>query len=220
MTFKTRLIDIGYGQKWPTDLLLLSLTSDRELGETEWWRRMAILQNAAAQTYDSSLLEALNQAKEKRWGSRFPQQDVTTPQNMPNSGSDEGLNYFAPTRILQAMLYEDWFDKVCADKKKYNPAWREDLIVELMNSEYRDEIARNWKEENQRLQIKGHIIGALMNAGVLNKKALAIAREYYGTDDNTAEVKTLAKYMGDSRRKYYADWIIEHVTQSPSIENG
>ena len=29
--------------------------------------------------------------------------------------------------------------------------------------------------------------------------------------------KTLAKYMGDSRKEYYADWIVEYVNSS--VEN-
>ena len=43
MVFKTPYIEYGFGLKWPTETLLLSLTQDRELGEAEWWRRMAAL---------------------------------------------------------------------------------------------------------------------------------------------------------------------------------
>ena len=89
MSFKITYIDIGYGQKWPIELLLISLSADGELSEAEWWRRMAILQNAAAQTSDTVLLTELNKAKEKKFGSCFPQQVVTTLQNMPQSGSLE-----------------------------------------------------------------------------------------------------------------------------------
>lgn len=124
-----------------------------------------------------------------------------------------GLNYFAPTKNLQVLLCEEWFDKVSADKNKYTAAWREKLVTDLMASEYRDKIAEDWAASDQRLQIKGRIIGALIAAGVINKKALAVARTYYNTNENTAEVKTLAKYMGDSRKEYYTDWIKEYVAQ-------
>ena len=128
--------------------------------------------------------------------------------------SDSDLNYFAPKKNLQVMLCEEWFDKVSADKKKYTTAWREKFVADLMASEFRDKIAEDWAKSDQRLQIKGRVIGALIAAGVINKKALAVARTYYNNKENTAEVKTLAKYMGDSRKEFYTDWIKEYVAQS------
>lgn len=98
MTFKIPYIEIGFGLKWPTETLLLSLTQDRELGETEWWRRMAALIHVAAKSSDSDLMEALDAAKKARWGSGFPQVEVTTPQNLapsPQSAPPE------PVRCLQ-----------------------------------------------------------------------------------------------------------------------
>lgn len=82
MAFKTPYIEIGFGLKWPTETLLLSLTHDSELGEAEWWRRMAVLMHVAAKSLDTDLMEALDAAKQSRWGSRFPQVEVTTPQNL------------------------------------------------------------------------------------------------------------------------------------------
>ena len=130
----------------------------------------------------------------------------------PESKPD--LNYFAPMKNLQVMLCEDWFNMVCADKKKYTTAWREKFVTDLMTSEYRDKIAKDWAKSDQRLQIKGRIIGALIAAGVISKKALAVARTFYNNKENTPEVKTLAKYMGDSRKEYYTDWIKEYVAKS------
>ena len=132
--------------------------------------------------------------------------------------SKPGLNYFAPKKILQDLLCMEWFDKVSMDKKRFTMGWRNQLIEDLMKSEYRDEIAEAWAKKELRLQVKGHVMGALAAAGVFSKKALAIARIYYGTGtDNTKEVKTLAKYMGDSRKEYYTDWIVEYVNSS--VEN-
>lgn len=129
-----------------------------------------------------------------------------------------GLNYFAPMKNLQVMLCEEWFDKVSADKRKYTTAWREKFVADLMASEYRDKIAENWAKSDQRLQIKGRMIGALIAADVINKKALAVARTYYNINENTSEVKTLAKYMGDSRKEYYTDWIVDYVKSQQPIE--
>ena len=124
------------------------------------------------------------------------------------------LNYFAPKKILQDLLAMEWFDKVCIDKKRFTMQWRSQLMEDLMASEYRDEIAKDWANKNLRLQVKGHMMGALAAAGVFREKALAIARIYYGTGAlNTKEVKTLAKYMGDSRKKYYTEWVIKYVKQ-------
>ncbi len=129
-----------------------------------------------------------------------------------------GLNYFAPMKNLQVMLCKEWFDKVSADKRKYTTAWREKFVADLMASEYRDKIAENWAKSDQRLQIKGRMIGALIAADVINKKALAVARTYYNINENTSEVKTLAKYMGDSRKEYYTDWIVDYVKSQQPIE--
>ena len=132
--------------------------------------------------------------------------------------SKPGLNYFAPKKNLQMMLCEEWFDKVSADKKRFTTVWREKFVADLMASEYRDKLAEDWAKSDQRLQIKGRIIGALIAAGVINKKALAVARTYYNINENTAEVKTLAKYMGDSRKAFYTDWIVDYVKSQQPIE--
>ena len=128
--------------------------------------------------------------------------------------SNPGLNYFAPKRILLDLLEMEWFDKVCIDKKRFTMQWRNQLMEDLMASEHRDKIAKDWANKDLRLQVKGHIMGALAAAGVFKERALAIARIYYGTGAlNTKEVKTLAKYMGDSRKEYYREWVIKYVKQ-------
>lgn len=127
---------------------------------------------------------------------------------------DDSLNYFAPRKNFQMMLCEEWFDKVSTDKKMYTRAWRETLVLELMKSEHGDYIARKWSDKTQRLQIKGHVVGALKEAGVLKGSDLAVARAYLGKEekDLSKEVKTFAKYMGDSRHEPYFEWVAEYVT--------
>ena len=122
------------------------------------------------------------------------------------------LNYFAPKRILQDLLAMEWFDKVSTDKKRFTLAWRNKLIEDLMASDCRDEVAKAWANKDLRLQIKGHVMGALTKAGVfLKNKYTPIARIYYGTCEDSKESDTLAKYMGEYKKTYYGDWIVEYV---------
>lgn len=181
------------------------------------------LQRLYDETGDVQALECRN-----RLLARYQSKPFLGDPASSNNGKSEGrvymrgdpeskpeMNYFAPMKNLQVLLADDWFNKVSVDNKKYTTAWREKFVADLMASEYRDDIAKAWTKPDLRLQIKGHVMGALMSAGVFNKKALAIARIYYGTrEENTKEVKTLAKYMGDSRKEYYTIWIKEYVAQS------
>lgn len=78
------------GSYWPLRAMLQSLDSP-ELGETEWWRRMALMQNAAARAGDQKLLGALDNKKEKRWGSRFEAPEVVTLNNLPALSVEESV---------------------------------------------------------------------------------------------------------------------------------
>jgi len=128
------------------------------------------------------------------------------------------LNYFAPKKILQDLLAMEWFDKVNTDKKRFTVAWRNQLIVDLMASDCRDEVAEAWANKELRLQIKGHVMGALTKAGVfLKNKYTPIARIYYGTCEDSKESLTLAKYMGEYKKTFYGDWIVEYVTKSNNV---
>lgn len=173
---------------------------------------------SVAQRSIDAWMEQFAERREARQGGRIVGNPASANnQSRPSEPSPmyrPDLNYFAPKKILQDLLAMDWFNKVCMDKKRFSAEWRNQLIEDLMKSEYRDEIAEAWAKKELRLQVKGHVMGALAAAGVFSKKALAIARIYYSTGaDNTKEVKTLAKYMGDSRKEYYTDWIIEYVKQ-------
>lgn len=76
------------GMNWPLRSLLHSLDS-RELGDAEWWRRMASLQNAAARAGDAELLAALDQKKKDRWGTTFEAPEVVTQNNLPPLSIEE-----------------------------------------------------------------------------------------------------------------------------------
>lgn len=126
-----------------------------------------------------------------------------------------GLNYFAPMKILQELLSEKWFGEVSADKKRFTVAWRNQMLEDLLASDCRDEVATAWADKDMRLQVKGHVMGALTKAGVfLHKKFTPIARIYFGTPHDNKDSKTLAKYMGEYRKTHYGDWIIAYVTKT------
>lgn len=76
------------GLSWPLRPLLQSLDS-RELGDAEWWRRMASLQNAAARAGDGKLLAALDEKKKARWGTSFEAPEVVTQNNLPPLSIEE-----------------------------------------------------------------------------------------------------------------------------------
>ena len=209
MAFKADYIIIGIGQKWPTELLLKSLY-DPELPEAEWWRRMAILQNASWQTKDPKLSEALDKIKEERKGSRFPVQEVASPQNLPAPSAIEQqreLNYFAPMNSLQRLLKSPWIEDVRANDE-YNEQWTDTFIDALMQSEFRERIALEWGKEERRLQIKGYIVGLLKDAGVLKGSYDKIS-EKVSLIENP---RTFSKYMGAGKKQPYADWVKDYVS--------
>ena len=209
MAFKADYIITGVGQKWPTDLLLKSLY-DPELPEAEWWRRMAILQNASWQTKDPKLSEALDKIKEERKGSRFPVQEVASPQNLPAPSAIEQqreLNYFAPMISLQRLLKSSWIKDVRANDE-YNEQWTDTFIDALMQSEFREHIALEWGKEDRRLQIKGYIVGLLKDAGVLKGSYDKIS-EKVSLIENP---RTFSKYMGAGKKQPYADWVKDYVS--------
>ena len=213
MAFKADYIIIGAGQKWPTELLLKSLY-DPELTEAEWWRRMAILQNASWQTKDPELSEALDKIKEERKGSRFPVQEVASPQNLPTPSAIEQqreLNYFAPTNSLKRLLKGSWFAEV-RSKDENGEEWTDGFVDALMQTEYRELIATEWQKEDKRLQIKGYIVGLLKDAGVLKGSYDKIS----GKISLTEKPRTFSKYMGEGKRQPYADWVKAYV--SPHAE--
>lgn len=76
------------GFNWPLRSMLQSLDS-HELGETEWWRRMAVLQNAAARAGDGELLGALDEKRKRRWGVCFEEPEVVTQNNLPPLSVEE-----------------------------------------------------------------------------------------------------------------------------------
>lgn len=119
----------------------------------------------------------------------------------------EELNYFAPKKNLQEMLKGEWFVELRTNEK-YDAQWTDEFVEALMESEWGDEIARDWAgngKRNRVKQIKGYVVGLLSDAGVLKGSYGSIA-ERMGMPGNP---RTLSKYMSDGKLQGYAEWVRE-----------
>jgi len=124
-----------------------------------------------------------------------------------NVGNDS-KNYFAVGKNLSVMLEGDWFRQFRTDKK-YDREWIIRFMSALMKSEYRDVISKEWSKAERRLMLKGAIIGALKEAGVIEGSNLSIAKAFVGGLDK--ENKTFASYIGKSEKYEFNDWIRGYV---------
>ena len=119
------------------------------------------------------------------------------------------LNYFAPRKNLQELLQQEWF-VLFRTNKAYDEQWTNSLVKALMESEWKEGIARDWSAEGERskcMQIRGYVIGLLKDNGVLKGSYDSIAEA-----TNLAENhRSLSKYMGEGKRQPYAAWVKAYV---------
>lgn len=76
------------GINWPIRAMPQSL-DNKEMGDAEWWRRMAVLQNAAARTGDANLLASLDNKRKNRWNVVFDAPEVVSTNNLPQLSVEE-----------------------------------------------------------------------------------------------------------------------------------
>ncbi len=121
-----------------------------------------------------------------------------------------GLNRFAPMKLLQEMLRGEWFGQMRSDKR-YDGRWSDAFVSALMATEWGDEIARVWAAggvRNKRMQVRGHVVGLLKDAGVLKGSYDAISKAM-GIVENP---RLFSRYMGDGKKQRYAEWVRNYVT--------
>ena len=124
--------------------------------------------------------------------------------------SQKPLNYYAPTRNLQELLKQEWFKEQRADKT-YNESWTDAFVSALMASEWKDGIAQDWAIQGKRTkvnQIKGHVLGLLVDNGVLPGVYDTISAQV-GITDNP---RTFSRYMSEGKSQPYADWVKDYIT--------
>jgi hypothetical protein len=120
----------------------------------------------------------------------------------------EEVNFFAPSKNLKVFLAQAWFADLRTEPK-YTIKWCEKFVDDLMASEWGYFIAAEWASKAKRLGVRGNIIGALKQAGVLKGSDLSIAGTV--TQSNAKTIKTFAVYIGRGRKKPYCDWVYDYV---------
>ena len=126
------------------------------------------------------------------------------------AGSRKSLNYYAPTKNLQELLKQGWF-KEQRTKETYNEKWTDAFVCDLMASEWKDGIAQDWAIQGKRTkvnQIKGHLIGLLVDNGVLKGSYDSIAAKVALTEDS----RSFSRYMSEGKKQPCADWVKDYVT--------
>lgn len=126
---------------------------------------------------------------------------------------ENSLNHEAPIINLQRLLQGNWFEKL-RTKDEYNKTWTNAFVSELMASEWKDDIARDWAvagAREKKKQLKGYIVGLLKDAGVLNGSYDSIAAEL----KITTPPRTFSRYMCQGKKQPYADWVKNYVNNMP-----
>lgn len=141
---------------------------------------------------------------------------------------EEELNYEAPKINLQHLLRQPWFSDARSDEK-YTAEWTDAFVEALMGSEYGEGIARDWAwniggERNRHIQIKGYVVGLLVDAGVLKGSKRTIAKRIVEErndknlteEDFWKEVSKLSRkmYTDTAGKQPYAQWVKGYVKEN------
>lgn len=124
----------------------------------------------------------------------------------------KGLNYFAPTKRLQEFLQGNWFKEFRTDDR-YNEQWTDAFISALMESQWKDGIAKDWAvggERQKKVLIKGCIVGILIDAGVLKNCKPDIAKRI----NIMEKPRTFSAYISRGKKQPYADWVKSYVEET------
>jgi hypothetical protein len=136
-------------------------------------------------------------------------EDAASEPTEPTSAAEQPLNLFAPKKNLQELLRGAWFAEVRSNAR-YDAAWTDAFVEALMQSEYGEEIAREWAvkgERSKRTQLKAYVVGLLKDAGVLRGSYDAIAARI----DPNDQKRSFSRYMSQGKRQPYADWVLENA---------
>ena len=120
----------------------------------------------------------------------------------------DDTNTFGIVNSLTRLIQQPWFKDFRTDAK-YDHAWIEKFVSDLVASEYRQTLLEIWQDADKRLTLKGNIIGCLKMAGVIDGSDLGIAAALLNGSDK--ENKTFAIYMGKGWKMSFCDWTCDYV---------
>ena len=120
----------------------------------------------------------------------------------------EDTNTFGIVNSLTRLIQQPWFKDSRTDKK-YDAAWIEQFLDDLMKSEWGQGILQEWGNARRRPKLKCKIIGAMKDAGILKSDYQTIAEKIDMGNELPAE--THANYMGYGKAQPYFDWICDYV---------
>ena len=120
----------------------------------------------------------------------------------------EEANTFGIVNSLTRLMQQDWFKEFRTDPK-YDDAWIEKFLNDLMKSEWCHVILQEWENARKRPKLKCKIIGAMKDASILKSDYQTIAEKLDMGNELPAE--THAKYMGYGKAQPYFEWICDYV---------
>ena len=125
---------------------------------------------------------------------------------------EEELNYFQPQLHLKRLFEMEWFE-ICRTKPAYTRKWGEGVVEALMDSKWKDHIAREWSVPKKRIEIRGHVMGIMKDAGVLKGSYDSIAM----VANINNKPRTFSRYMSRAKKQPYYSWLLGYVKHS--LEN-
>ena len=121
---------------------------------------------------------------------------------------NEEADTFGIVNSLTRLMQQAWFKEFRTDPK-YDHAWIEKFVSDLLASEHQQELLTIWQVAKKRQNLKSYIIGCLRMAGVIDGSDLGIATALL--NGTVRENKTFANYMGRGKKMVFCDWICNYV---------
>ena len=121
---------------------------------------------------------------------------------------NEDADTFGIVNSLTRLMQQAWFKEFRTDPK-YDHAWIEKFVSDLLASEHQQELLTIWQVAKKRQNLKSYIIGCLNKAGVIKGSNLEIATALL--NGSIKENTNFANYMGRGKKMVFCDWICNYV---------
>lgn len=121
---------------------------------------------------------------------------------------NEDADTFGIVNSMTRLMQQAWFKEFRTDPK-YDHAWIEKFVSDLLASEHQQELLTIWQVAKKRQNLKSYIIGCMNKAGVIKGSNLEIATALL--NGSIKENKNFANYMGRGKKMVFCDWICNYV---------